>query len=195
MPHGRSSSSAAALMCALALLATAPAACTRSPRAQQTPSPHASVSPFPIPTTLVIDAGAGLDSPIVLDDLLVLFPASQGPELAGPSFGNDPIASYFRPELSEATRARTLLGGFLAAHAPGVAQSKLDQRYLTYKSQWVGFMVGTRRLLYGNFFCDDFGHAWKTSPLSVDDGGDCFLQVVFEPATDAFFQLMINGNA
>ncbi len=192
MPHGRFTSSAA-LMCAL--LAAAPAACTRSPRARPTPSPHASVSPFPTPTTLVIDAGAGLDSPIVLDDLLVLFPASKGPELFGGSFDNTAIASYFRPELTDATRARTLLGGFLAVHAPNVGQSKLDQRYLTYKSQWVGFMVGTRRLLYGNFFCDDFGQAWQTTPISVDDGGDCFLQVVFEPATDSFSQLMINGHA
>ncbi len=193
MPDGRFTSSAAALLCAL--LAAVPAACTRSPRAQPTPSPHASVSPLPTPTTLVIDAGTGQDTPIVLDDMLVLFPASKGPELAGPSFDNAAIASYFRPELTDATRARTLLGGFLAAHAPGVAQSKLDQRYLAYKSQWVGFVVGTRRLLYGNFFCDDFGHAWQTSPISVDDGGDCFLQVVFEPATDSFSQLMINGNA
>jgi hypothetical protein len=69
--------------------------------------------------------------------------------------------------------------------------SKLAQ----YKRQYIGIMRNNRRVIYANFFCDSFDKDWKTKPVMVDDGGDCFFRVIYEPVSAAFSDLQINGEA
>ena len=49
-----------------------------------------------------------------------------------------------------------------------------------------------KRLVFGNFFCSDVP---ATTPVIVDDGGDCYFNVFFDPTTGAFSKLIINGDA
>ena len=59
----------------------------------------------------------------------------------------------------------------------------------------MGIVRNGRQVIFANFFCDTFGVDWRRQPLMVDDGGDCFFVVEYDPATGAFSHLMINGEA
>ena len=75
-----------------------------------------------------------------------------------------------------------------------------------YKCQVVGFVEDGRRLLYLNFVHfmslephpdDEPGEHedWIRDPHVVDDGGDHYWQVVYDPGTDTFLRMSINGEA
>jgi hypothetical protein len=64
-----------------------------------------------------------------------------------------------------------------------------------YKRQYVGVVRNNQRLIFSNFFCDAFDVDWKTKPIAVEDGGDCFFTVLYDPASAAFSELRINGEA
>lgn len=65
-----------------------------------------------------------------------------------------------------------------------------------YKRQYIGIVTedGKRRI-YANFFCHVRSERWKRDPLMVADGGDCYFQLFFEPATGTYSGLMVNGEA
>jgi hypothetical protein len=64
-----------------------------------------------------------------------------------------------------------------------------------YKRQYVGVTRNGRKVIFVNFFCDAFDANWKTHPVAVDDGGDCFFNLLFDPGSSAFSDLQINGEA
>ncbi|OJT17939.1 hypothetical protein BO221_43915 [Archangium sp. Cb G35] len=76
-------------------------------------------------------------------------------------------------------------------------QGDLWSSIASYKRQYVGLTRNGRRVIFANFFChtfDDF-FDWRTRLVSVDDGGDCFFHVFYEPASATFSGLQINGEA
>lgn len=75
-----------------------------------------------------------------------------------------------------------------------------------YKCQVVGFVEKGRRLVYLNFVHymsleahpdDDPAELedWTRDPHVVSDGGDHYWQVVYDPATNEYLRLGINGEA
>jgi hypothetical protein len=64
-----------------------------------------------------------------------------------------------------------------------------------YKRQYVGVMRNGRKVIFINFFCDAFNADWKNNPVAVDDGGDCFFNLLYDPDSYAFSDLQINGEA
>jgi hypothetical protein len=50
-------------------------------------------------------------------------------------------------------------------------------------------------LIYTNFFCVDEFDYWLESMVFVMDGGECFFQVLYDPAADSFSRLRVNGFA
>ncbi len=61
--------------------------------------------------------------------------------------------------------------------------------------QYVGIVVGGRRLIYVNAFPSEFKD-WKTHFLgSICDGGSALWGVLFDPATGTFSDLETNGEA
>lgn len=72
---------------------------------------------------------------------------------------------------------------------PGARLSALD----AYHRQYVGVLVGGRRLIYVNAF--PVAHAEDTRvPFEVCDGGASFWGVLFDPETAAFSDLAFNGE-
>jgi hypothetical protein len=88
------------------------------------------------------------------------------------------------------------------------------KRLPSYCCQAVGFSRKGGRFLFLNFFLreegephpddapdkppfapDDPPFDWKREALVVDDGGDAFWQVTYDPATGAFSDLTINGES
>jgi hypothetical protein len=64
-----------------------------------------------------------------------------------------------------------------------------------YKRQYVGLLKNKQRLIWGKFFCSALGTNWRREPIDVDDGGDCYFQVLFNVDTGQFSELMVNGEA
>ena len=175
------------LFAALAVLG-----CSKSKRDPARPPP---VVAAPVPA--VIDAAPPAQTtrfaivsqpPILL--ALVPADAATGEFGAGP-FGPGAV-THFTPTRDQAVRGWTALQGFLEQHPPRESP-QLAQKYKGYKSQWLGLTVNGRSTLFANFFCSE-EKGWQDHAVVVDDGGDCFFQIVFDLATGGFEQLMINGR-
>jgi hypothetical protein len=63
-----------------------------------------------------------------------------------------------------------------------------------YFRQYVPIRQEGRKLLYVNAFCEAPSY-WHTQLVIVDDGGSCFWQALYDPATDTYSHLTINGRA
>ncbi len=83
---------------------------------------------------------------------------------------------------------------FLKKAAPKESQD-LWTKIRTYKRQYVGITRKGRKAIFVNFFCGTFDLSWKDAPVVVEDGGDCFFNVLYDPASAAFSDLRINGEA
>jgi hypothetical protein len=71
----------------------------------------------------------------------------------------------------------------------------LWSKLATYKRQYIGIVRNGRKVIFSNFFCQSFDMDWKTTPVAVDDGGDCFFTVLHDPGSAVFSDLRINGEA
>lgn len=72
---------------------------------------------------------------------------------------------------------------------------QLWSKLAPYKRQYLGLMRNNRRVIYVNFFCDAFKKDWKTVPVAVNDGGDCFFNVTYDVDRTTFDDLQVNGEA
>ena len=110
---------------------------------------------------------------------------------------NDPIAAYWTPTQAQIDALETRLVPFLKSNiAPDHYAYGMIDRLDGYKRQYFGITFADGQpLIYTNFFCyDDFDN-WLDSPVFVMDGGDCFFQVLYNPASATFSNLRINGFA
>ena len=65
-----------------------------------------------------------------------------------------------------------------------------------YRRQYAGIVENGRRKIYANFFCNGAKITdWKTRPVAVEDGGDCFFQIKYDVDAGTFSDLYINGQA
>ena len=65
-----------------------------------------------------------------------------------------------------------------------------------WKRQYVGLVVGDRRLIYGNFFPANVdARKWRAQPFVVCDGGPQFFGVVYDVADHRIINLAFNGEA
>jgi hypothetical protein len=65
----------------------------------------------------------------------------------------------------------------------------------TYKRQYAGFIQGDRKKILVNASCEGDDLNWRTQPLIVMDGSDCFFRVVYDPAAGSYSNFEINGVA
>jgi hypothetical protein len=86
------------------------------------------------------------------------------------------------------------IGSYLKKAAAKRSPS-LWSKLAKYKRQYVGVMRNGRKVIFVNFFCGAFDTDWKTHPVAVDDGGDCFFNLLYDPGSSAFSDLQINGEA
>jgi hypothetical protein len=63
-----------------------------------------------------------------------------------------------------------------------------------YFRQYVPIRQRGRNLFYINAFCDAPNY-WRTQVVIVTDGGDYYWQALYDPATDRYSDLTINGRA
>lgn len=98
------------------------------------------------------------------------------------------------PDKSEILKLEEGLESYLKK-AAARRSPNLWSKLAKYKRQYVGLMRKGRKVIFANFFCDAFDLDWKTRPVSVEDGGDCFFNVVYDSGSATFSDLQINGDA
>jgi hypothetical protein len=110
---------------------------------------------------------------------------------------NEPIIAYWTPTEEFVTALEAELTAFLESEIPADHYNRrILERLDRYKRQYFGitFEAG-QPLIYANFFCVDEFDYWLESLVFVMDGGECFFQVLYDPVTDTFSNLRVNGFA
>jgi len=79
-----------------------------------------------------------------------------------------------------------MLGGF---EVP--VWDRLDE----YKRHYYGLTIDDDNVIHAEYYCDTFDDDWWKQPLIVADGGACFFRFDYNPATDTYFNLSVNGMA
>lgn len=117
-------------------------------------------------------------------------------------FGGSLSPKFFTPTEGDVAAFETKLPAFLRANVRPSRRGNppLADRVPKYLRQYVGVIDarGTRRI-WGNFFCEYFGGSgddagWRREGFVVKDGGDCFFNVLFDPAAGSFEALRVNGD-
>lgn len=96
----------------------------------------------------------------------------------------------FKPTEKEVTEIEKTIEDFLKSH-------KNRTRPLEeYKVQFLGFISEKQeRIVWANFFCDEFGGNWKKDLILVKDGGNCFFNLKVNSDTKEVLDFYVNGEA
>lgn len=97
--------------------------------------------------------------------------------------------TYWTPEKAHVIDLENRLVVYLRGKAPPNSKIRKDLR--SYRRQYIGIVHEDRRLIFTNFFCETNRQDWTRKPIAVDDGGDCFFQLQFDPEKHAFSSLVI----
>lgn len=123
----------------------------------------------------------------------VVVPAAAKVDVGMVKAAGQGITGHWTPDEGGVAALEGGLVAFLRGNPSERAQS-LAVKVAGYKRQYVGFLLGERKVIYANFFCKA-SEDWRAQLVDVDDGGDCYFQVVFDPASSAFSDLHINGES
>jgi hypothetical protein len=160
---------------ALALCALLLAACSATAAPTATPTP-------PRPAFFSSAAWTGVIVPAELGDLFYR-------NLTGQT-----SPRYWTPSQAQIDDLEQALPPYLRAAAPE-RSADLWQRVAPYKRQYIGIVLGDQQAIYVNAMCSMDDDRWQSEPVMVMDGGDCFFNVTYDPATAQFSDLSINGDA
>jgi hypothetical protein len=109
------------------------------------------------------------------------------------------VAEGWQPTSEEIAQAEAVLPKFVRAN--GRPRGPLS----SYRRQYLGVVIGGRRLIYVNVFREwviegrepsgPAQHDWRTQFVRVCDGGDDFWGALYDPHTRRFFSPRFNGTA
>lgn len=103
---------------------------------------------------------------------------------------------YWTPGQEDANAVESGVAAYLQENAdsfymPGPSVwERLDE----YNRQYIGLIVDDRKIIYANFFCDGLTD-WEQEFVMVLDGGACYFQFKYDPDTEEFLDLQVNGEA
>jgi hypothetical protein len=128
----------------------------------------------------------------------VLVPEDQGRALID-FYVSGTVRAVWTPSEEIVARLEEDLPSYLeimAAVTPGISADFID-RLPTYKRQYVGFNQEEDglALILVNATCAGDDEIWRTQPVIVMDGGDCFFRVIYNPGNRTFSGFEVNGEA
>jgi len=148
---------------------------------------------------VLADGAAAAPTPSFRDEDRVIFTAEAARKVWARLL-RPPAGPPWTPALADVRALEQRLPNYLRHHLPPgywefhSKDRPLWERAPGYKRQYVGIRRNGRRAIYANFFCDA-GPSWRTAPVDVDDGGDCYFQIEYDVDKAAFSDLSINGDA
>jgi hypothetical protein len=120
---------------------------------------------------------------------IVVVPSSK---LVPPVYGHDE-EGYFTPDDEQIRRFETGLAAHLRA-SPPERSPELYAKYASYHRRYVGMKIKGEKKLYTSFYCPSFKE-WERPDVDVDDGGDCYFQVIYDVARGLYESVSVNGQA
>ena len=121
----------------------------------------------------------------------VIIPESRAAEMVAGMFEPAP-SGYWTPERGQVAALEASISEYLAGAAP--EGSRLRSGLDGYQAQYLGILREEREVIFANFFCHSHVDDITQSLVAVDDGGDCYFTVEYDPAADSFADLAINGE-
>jgi hypothetical protein len=74
-------------------------------------------------------------------------------------------------------------------------QPSIWERLDEYRRQYVGYEIGGKRIIHGNFFCSYEDVDWQRQFVMALDGGECYFQVDYDVESESFIRLRVHGEA
>ena len=77
-----------------------------------------------------------------------------------------------------------------------IKNKKIFSNLGRYKCQYFGIFKDNKKRIYCNFFyfTEDIKD-WKSKPIEVDDGGDCYFQLEYDVENKECLNFRVNGKA
>lgn len=124
----------------------------------------------------------------------VIFPAEFASDSALWAYVNN-LEDYWTPNAEDIAQLEANLPAFLEANAEQFNRDIVAE-LPDYIRQYLGYTVEGQRLIYVNAVCGHGGnYDWRNELIGVEDGGDCYFQVVYNFETGEFSELIVNGQA
>jgi len=103
------------------------------------------------------------------------------------------VSQFWNPSPEQIQKLELLLPKYVrygAGRKPGIPDD------VEYHRQYVGIVVNGKRLIYGNFYPVSVSGYFdeKSTPVIICDGGAAFWGIVFEPESNVFLDLQVNGS-
>jgi hypothetical protein len=99
---------------------------------------------------------------------------------------------YYEPSSISIEAFKAALADHLRAN-PDVSLMPLSE----YRFQFVGLTTEGKQILFTNAFCKWHWQRysyWRTNLVLVDDGGNCYFQVVYDPGIKSIMKLLVNSK-
>ena len=128
----------------------------------------------------------------------VIFPAEQAEEQKLGSWlaTGDAEIKYWTPSENDVLALEDGRAAYLQDHADRFYEgAPAWERLNEYNRQYIGIILGEKKIIYANYFCDSIEMDWRKDFVFVLDGGDCFFQFKYDVDTSEFFDLQVNGVA
>lgn len=69
------------------------------------------------------------------------------------------------------------------------------RNWASYNFQYTYVIKNGKKAIYINGFCQALGIQWRTQRVYVKDGGSCFFQAYYDPASKNIYDVYVNGQA
>lgn len=102
----------------------------------------------------------------------------------------------FTPDTATIAELEAHLPAFLAQNQDKFSSFRepIVERLPAYKLQYWGELDNGKPIIHLNALCTSL-NGWQTQRVLVLDGGDCFFNLNYDPATETFSNLSVNGEA
>lgn len=151
------------------------------------------VSPLPVRTFRWFDRPSSSPSHVLL-------PQSAMADWTTYSLSTDVLqpAEYWRPARKQIDELELYLSEISLLHPRGWEWSPSVQEPASYNLQFLGVEIGGRRQIFVNAACrigDENQARWRSRLFIVSDGFICYWHAFYDPETQTFSNLAINGRA
>ena len=125
----------------------------------------------------------------------VLLPASEIAAYGGASPGTKPHMENWEPTVADINDLEANLSQISAlSRKEPDAERHIDDPS-QYFRQYLAVAVNGRRTIFVNALCNvEPGEGWRKHLVYVLDGGKCYWNAVYDPATQRFSDLVVNGR-
>ncbi|MCB8975849.1 MAG: hypothetical protein H6657_00280 [Ardenticatenaceae bacterium] len=109
---------------------------------------------------------------------------------------DEPADDFWTPTEADVASFEAGLAQFLQENSEGQWDTlPIIERLPEYTRQYFGFVQNEEQLIFANMFCDAMSSDWLEAPVVVADGGNCYLQIIFNADANTYLSLYVNGES